>query len=173
MAPLVSELARLAEPWASLYADSTAAQTATTFAHFGGLLLGGGFAVATDHAVLTAPAGGEARRRVIDHVGRIHRPVLVGLAVTLASGVMLLAADVETYLVSVVFWTKMALVALLLANGALLQRAERTARRDDAVVGADGAEGEAAWRRVRGAAVASLVLWFVIVLVSTLLVNAA
>ena len=43
------------------------------------------------------------------------------------SGVLLLAADLETYLASTIFWSKMALVGALLVNGAFLVRVERVA----------------------------------------------
>ena len=44
----------------------------------------------------------------------------------------MLAADLETFLYSRVFWIKMGLIALLLVNGAVLTSAERRASRGDA-----------------------------------------
>jgi hypothetical protein len=55
---------------------------------------------------------------------------VVGLGiVALDRGVAaaLLAADLETYLASRIFWSKMALVGALLVNGAFLVRVERLA----------------------------------------------
>jgi hypothetical protein len=40
---LVDQIARLTQPWASLYNDSPALQTAVTFLHLAGIFLGGGF----------------------------------------------------------------------------------------------------------------------------------
>src|SRR6185437_11779227 len=51
---LVDQLARLAQPWASLYGDSVALQTGITFLHVAGIFLGGGFAIATDRETLMA-----------------------------------------------------------------------------------------------------------------------
>jgi len=60
-----------------------------------------------------------------------------------------------------VYWTKLALVALLLANGYGLVVAERVARRGHA------------WKRLAMGSAASLVLWFVTLFVGTLLTAAA
>jgi hypothetical protein len=85
--------------------------------------------------------------------------VVSGLALVFASGILMAAADLETMLVSRIYWTKMALVALLVANGVVMQRAERLARTAP-VKG---------WPRLHRAAVTSLVLWFLIVLAGTVL----
>jgi hypothetical protein len=58
-----------------------------------------------------------------------------------------------------IFWTKMALVALLLTNGLAMRRAERSAR-DEPATG---------WSRLHRAAMVSLVLWFLIVFAGTVL----
>ena len=61
----------------------------------------------------------------------IHRVVLAGLVVIIVSGVLLFGADVDTFLYSKVFWLKMGLMLLLMANGAVLVRAERRVERGD------------------------------------------
>jgi hypothetical protein len=53
------------------------------------------------------------------------------------------------------------LIALLLANGVSMQRAERAL-----------AAGTAAWRRLHVTALVSLVLWFAVLLASTFLTSA-
>jgi hypothetical protein len=165
--PLLATIAALAEPWASLYNDAPAVQSTTTFVHFAGLLLGGGFAIATDWATLHAAAAGAAERgRQLAHIHRVHRPVLAGLALTFASGLLMFAADVETLAVSAVFWTKMGVVALMLANGLVMARTESALR-------AGAADVEPRWRRLRRASMASFALWFAALLAGTLLVNAA
>lgn len=163
---IVADVARLAEPWASLYNDAPRLQAGVTFAHFAGLLLGGGVAVATDLGTLRAArrAPGERAVRLADVRGA-HRFVLLGLAATLASGLLMLAADVEALLPAPVFWLKMALLAALLGNGAAMARTEGAVR-------ADRLDAEAGWRRLRLTAGASLALWFATVLAGTLLVNA-
>ena len=136
-----------------------------TFAHLGGFLLGGGFAIAADAATIRAARGPEPRRRrQLTYIRGIHRLVLAGLGVTLASGLLMLAADLETLITSSIFWAKMAIVVLLLANGGVIARIESVLR-----AGTEGADR--GWGRMRGAALRSFVLWFAAVLAGTLLVN--
>ena len=57
--------------------------------------------------------------------------VIAGLAMLFATGLLLFAADVDTFLPSRMFWIKMGLVALLLANGAMMRVAQHQAERGD------------------------------------------
>jgi hypothetical protein len=140
-------------------------QAMMTFAHLGGFLLGGGFAIAADAATIRAARGTEPRRRrQLTYIRGIHRVVLIGLAVTLASGLLMLAADLETLAVAPVFWAKMTIVCLLLANGGIIARVESLLR-------AGTEEADRQWRRMRSAALRSFALWFAAVLAGTLLVN--
>jgi len=50
--------------------------------------------------------------------------VLVGLAALFVSGVLMAAADLDTFLPSPVFWLKLALATCLLINGAVLMRTD-------------------------------------------------
>lgn len=152
-------------PWAGIYADSVAIQSLVMFVHLGSLLLAGGMAIAADVGAIRAarPGDGPARTAALMQIRAAHRPVLTGLALALASGALLLAADVETFLPSPVLWTKLGLLALLLANGWTVQRTERAAA---------GAAAAEAWPSMRRAAARSLALWFSLVLVSVVLVNA-
>jgi hypothetical protein len=155
-------LASLVSQWASLYSNHAALRTIVVFAHVGGLVGAGGCAVAADRATLLALKGHEAERlHQVEALAGTHRVVIVGLSFIVVSGLLLVAADVETFLYSRVFWTKMTLIALLLVNGAVLASAERRANR--------GA-GDA-WGRLRTTAVASLVLWFLITLAGVTLTN--
>lgn len=174
---LQAAAANAAAPWASLYADHVAVQTAVVTVHLGGMLLGGGVAVAADRQTLLAARAAraappddatEARRRAIAVLRGAHRVVLAGLALSIASGLLLVAADVETYLTAPALWLKLGVLALLLANGAALVRAERRAADADAA----RAAVDRAWRRLRGGAATSLTLWFTLVLLGVLLVNA-
>lgn len=167
MDPLMPVLADWLEPWAALYGESTGWQTGVVFLHLGGLLVGGGGAVAEDIGTLRAARGDPARRvERLNLLGLAHRTVLFGLALTAATGVLMLGADFEALAGSAVFWVKMALVVVLLCNGALMIRAERGARHP-------GPAGDRAWRMLTRAAGASAVLWFVILLVSVLLTQTA
>lgn len=148
--------------WSSVYSNHATLRTAVSFAHIGGLLGGGGCAIVADRAtLLLAWDDVTARLAHLDAIRRAHRIVLIGLAVLFVSGVLLLGADVDTYLVSRIFWLKMALVGALLTNGALLVRAGRRAT----------APGASDWQRLRRASRASLALWFLTTLLGAALPN--
>jgi hypothetical protein len=148
--------------WGAAYADSAALRTSVGFAHVAGLLVGGGTAIVADRATLAAwrrdAAGRLAQARAF-HAS--HVAVIAGLFIVSVSGVLLAAADLDTYLHSWVFWMKMALVAVLIANGGLLVSAGRRA-----LTGADEA-----WTALRYGSMASLILWLVITLLGAALPN--
>ena len=160
-----SALVTLVEPWASFYSDSPLAQTLVTYAHIGGLVVGGGAAIAADRVTLRMASDVDRRRHLLE-IGRLHRLVLTSLAVVVVSGLLLFTSDLETYWASPVFWTKMALVAALLVNGARMQRIERKATLESVV-------SSAQWAAMRGTAIASLALWLAITLAGVALINYA
>lgn len=148
--------------WAHLYSDHKAVSEAVNFIHFGGVLLAGGLAVAADRATLRlarAQVDGGTSTWALTEIAAVHRLVLAGLAIVAGSGLLQTFADLDTYLTSIVFWSKMALVALLLGNGWIRLRAENAVRQ--------GREG--AWPAYRRTSVASLLLWFTLVLFGTIL----
>jgi hypothetical protein len=100
----------------------------------------------------------------LTYIHGIHRLVLAGLAVTLVSGLLMLAADLETLAAAPIFWVKITLVVLLLANGGVIARTESVLR-------AGTEEADRHWGRMRRAAICSFMLWFAAVLAGTLLVN--
>ena len=79
------------------------------------------------------------------------------------SGLFMMLADLDTYLTSLVFWTKMGLIVLLIGNGYLRMRAEAAVRNEAAT----------AWRRLRRTTVVSIVLWFAVLLAGTVLTAVA
>jgi hypothetical protein len=162
---IIHALAQFLGPWQSTYSNSKAVSSAITFVHLTGLLFGGGFAVAADRASLRAiRATPERRLQALAELDAVHGPVLVGLGVLFASGVLQFAADVETFATSPIYWTKMALVGLLLANGYVLKRTETTLR------GRGGGDPhDALWARLRMTSIASVALWTSIVLAGTVL----
>lgn len=162
MLRMIEALAGLFSPWQSLYADSVAVSTIIMAIHLVALLLAGGYAVGADRATLLAlrePVA--ARQSHVQQLHALHRPVLLGLAALLVSGLLMFAADIEVYATSAVFWVKMGLIALLLANGsriysvgaALLQRGQ-----DDVL-----------WRRLGSGARTSLGLWVAITIAGVVL----
>lgn len=160
----------LAAPWAKVYGHSKVLATVVVFVHVAAIVVGGGLAIALDRSTLRVrhhePG---ARARHLAELDTAHRVVLAGLVLSLLSGLALFAADVETFFGSWIFWLKMGLIGLLLANGALLTRTERRLR----LGASDGAEADAGWRRLRSIAFTSLALWLTITLAGVALTNAA
>jgi uncharacterized membrane protein len=90
-----------------------------------------------------------------------HRIVLLSLVAVTLSGVLLFAADTETFLHSVFFWVKMGLIAGLLVNGWVLTYAERQAE-TDSVRG---------WRNLTITSTVSVALWMLTTLAGAALPN--
>ena len=155
-------MAQWVTTWAAVFANHPLLRTAVDFTHVGGLVAAAGCALTADLATIAAarrtPDSREAQLRVL---GRTHPIVLTGLAALTVSGLLLLGADVNTFLHSTLFWIKMGLVGLLGINGTLMLVAERRARR--------GVAGS--WGRLHALAIGSLVLWTVTTLVGTALPN--
>lgn len=163
---LVETIAAIVEPWNRLYSHSKPLSTAITFAHVGSLVVGGGFAIASDRATLRVQhVDLDERKRYLRDFATIHRPVLVALVIIVASGLSMALADVETFLVSPVFWTKMAVVATLLANGLTIHRTERA-------LTANPAPSNRMWHRMRIGAIASITLWLTTTLLGVILLDA-
>jgi hypothetical protein len=162
---IVHQLALTLAPWADFYGASTVTQTAVSFGHFGGMMTAGGFALSADRATLRAAAAPAAERsRQLRELAGTH-PIVVGaLAITSLSGLLMLAADLESLIASPAFWAKMGLVALLFTNGWVMLQAERSLER--------GNPGDPrGWKRLRKASLWSLSLWFAVVLAGSILPN--
>ena len=162
---IVETLAAALKPWADYYGNTKPLQAGIEFLHVGGLLVGGGFALASDRAALRclhAPV--DRQKYVLREFSSIHTPVIIALGVTATSGLVMLTTDIGTFLASPVFWTKMALVALLLSNGYLVKRTEEQ-------LNADPSPGNRAWPRFRFGAIASMTLWLATTLAGVTLLN--
>src|SRR5882724_6361018 len=145
--------------WAHLYGH-TAVIATVTYLHLVGILLGGGVAVAADRASLRlSPATVPDWRTELDRLAAVHRWVVGGLALIFASGLLMALAQVDSFGTSVVFWTKMGLVGLLLGNGYARLRTEIALRQGSV----------AAWGWFRRTSIASLVLWLLVLFAGTLL----
>jgi uncharacterized membrane protein len=145
--------------WSSYYGDHQALSVTIRYVHLAAMLLGGGSALTIDRRVarLWRLSPGD-RAAALALLNGSHAAVVAALAVVVATGVLMVGADIDTYVVSPLFWTKMGLFALLILNGTVLAIAGRRADPP---------------RRLTTAAIASAVLWLVIVYVSTWLVVAA
>ena len=152
----------LVDSWASLYSNSAALRSAISFAHAGGLLAGGGCAVAADIGALRAITHGpEAMRAELHRVHAVHRIVIVGLAVVIVSGILLVFADLDAYLQSTAFWIKMALVVALSLNGLAVLSSTRRAELGQGV----------SQSQLRVVSLASLSLWLATTLMGAVLPN--
>jgi hypothetical protein len=168
MPELTRIVVQAVQPFADWYAGAARVQAGTSFLHFAGLLASGGFAIATDRTVWRArrAPSAAARHRVLAEIASVHRPVLIGLAIVFVTGAMLALADAEAFLTSAVFWLKMGLVALLLANGAWLGHTERR-------LASERAPSDARWRLLLVASATSIALWFAVLLAGVLLTTTA
>jgi hypothetical protein len=160
-----SGLVDLLKPWSDFYGHSKLAETIVLFVHVGGLLLGGGFAVASDRATLRALRRSAEERAMQRHeLSTAHRWVLTGIVLIALSGLALVTSDIETFWGSPIYWTKMALVVALLANGLLITRAEAALDRDDTAA-------SPGWAALHRTAVVSVGWWFSITALGIALVN--
>ena len=144
-------LVTFVQPWATLYGNSQPVSLGVVFLHLSGVMVGGGRAIAADADVLGAII---PDRALVDRLGRAHRVVIPAFVVTATTGLLLAAADVETFAGSSAFLLKLISVGLLSSNGLLLWTAERRLARD----------GSAGWGLTRFAAAASLALWLLTLL---------
>jgi len=158
-------LVQLFKPWADFYSHSKTTTSVVQFVHIGGLLMGGGLAIAADRGTLRAMRlAAHERSGHLRDLAEGHRWVLTGLALVVLSGLALLAADVDTFLGSWVYWVKMVLVVVLLANGYRMTRTESALRHG-------AAEDSAQWNRLHRIAVTSLILWFIVAALGVALAN--
>ena len=158
---MLASLSHSLAGWSSYYGNHQGLSVTIRYVHFAALLVGGGTAIAIDRQLLrlhrAAPAVRDATLTMLDAA---HVVVIVSLVFIALSGLLMAAADVDTYLASPTFWTKMSLVALLVVNGAVLARAGR------------GGAAVASRRRLALASGLSLALWLIIVYVSNWLMVA-
>jgi hypothetical protein len=167
---LISALA----PWQSAYSDSKVIPAVVTTVHLVALLFGGGLAVAADRSTLRVGRRGVADEATqLAELRAVHRPVLIALVALFASGVLLTAADLKTFVEAPIFWVKLGLVALLLMNGIVLERTESTLRALSSRQIVPTARVSQLWRRLRASAVCSLGLWTATLIAGALLVNVA
>lgn len=161
----------LAQPfasWNALYSHSKAVSTTVLTIHLGAMFLGGGLAVAADRATLRVSGDQpEERARQLAEISNTHRPVLIGITVLFVSGVAMALADLENFLGNPVFYVKLGLVALLLVNGALLQKTEAGLRNSPG-----STDAPAKWKRMRTFTVLSLTLWIATFVAGSILANA-
>lgn len=165
--PAPDALVELFKPWNKFYSHSKLTVTLVMFAHTAGLVVAGGIAIATDRLTLRAKAWSDSDRvHHLAEVALLHRTVVSALTVTILSGALMLTSDLETFWGSWIYWVKMAMVVILLANGARMLTVEKALANDSSVTSPH-------WARLRFNAVASMSLWLGITLAGLALVNFA
>lgn len=159
---VAAALAKLADPWAKMYSHSKGVSVSVTFLHLAPLVFAAGAAFAADRMTLRAAKAGAAdRARQLQEIAASHQLIVIGLALSFVSGILMFLSDVETFLGSVYFWVKLGLVGLLLVNGFFMTRTEK----ELAVSG----ESAALWARMRTIALLSAVLWMATTLAGVVL----
>ncbi|MCG6923133.1 MAG: hypothetical protein LJF15_18915 [Acidobacteria bacterium] len=152
------------DSWADLYGNHQLVSVTVRYLHLAGLVVGGGTALAADRQVLRAALSGPlARSGVLSALHGAHRVVVPALVVVVATGLAMTLSDTETFLVSPLYWSKMALVGLLLLNGVALVAAERAVTR----------ERPKSWVWLTATSAASLLLWLGILFAGVWLTVAA
>ena len=151
--------------WSSYYGNHQLASVTIRFVHLAGLIFGGGAGLFTDRQVLgVIRAGSQEREAVLAQLPRVHAQVVSCLFVAGAAGILMTAADTTTFLVSKVYWIKMALVGLLITNGIVMLAVERRTRQVGVSVG---------WSRLVAVSTISAILWLTILFLGALLTVAA
>ena len=174
---LIDSVSALVQPWADLYADNSILSTGVIAAHILAMFVGGGMAISADRAILRSkPGTADAVRAVVADLSTTHSIVIGSLAVTVLTGLSLLASDVGNFAVSRVFWVKMASFAILLINGLRMQRVEKGVMTGLGAASIYTTEMQLpfptkAWRGIRSAAGVSLVMWPIIVVLGVVLTN--
>jgi uncharacterized membrane protein len=152
--------------WSAYYSDHQMVSLLIRYLHLAALMVGGGTALAIDRVVLgTARTRTDDRRRAafVAMTGS-HRVVVPALVIVTTSGILMAAADWDTFVSSRLFWIKMTTVGLLVLNGIVLVAAERAYAKDTDV---------SMWRRVVLASGASCLLWLLILWIGEWLTVAA
>ncbi len=152
------------DSWAAVYDAHRMVSVTVRYLHLAGLVVGAGTALAADRRILAAAGSASPDRpATVAAVRASHRVVVPALALVVATGALMAASDLATFLGSRLFWSKMGLVGLLLLNGAGLLAAERAASRG----------GGRGWPWLVFTSAASLALWLTILFLGVWLTAAA
>jgi uncharacterized membrane protein len=156
-------LVDLTAPWGDFMKHSKLAKTIVIFLHLAPIVVGGGIAIGLDRLTLRYVRGPQEERvRHLGELARTHTIVIWSLAVSFISGLLLVAAEIDNFPTSWIFWVKMGFILLLLANGARMRNVERG-------MATANASSDAEWGRLHTAALASITLWLTITLLGVAL----
>jgi hypothetical protein len=162
---LLTVLVGITAWWSSYYGNHQLVSVSVRFLHLAGLVMGAGTGLFADRQVLGAVrAGSQEREAVLATLNRAHAHVVSWIIVVGSTGVLMTAADTSTFLVSKLYWIKMVMVGILIANGLAMLLAERRARQ----VGVS-----AGWPKLVAVSAISAILWLTTIFLGTLLTVAA
>ena len=146
----------LSAPWADFMKHSKLAKTILLFLHIAPIVVGGGIAIGLDRLTLRLSRGpDEDRGRHLAELARTHSIVIAALAVSIISGLLLTAAEIDNFPTSWIFWVKMGFILILLLNGARMKSVEARMASSSSITTAD-------WGRLHTAALASVTLWLTV-----------
>ncbi len=147
----------LTAPWGDFMKHSKITKTIVLFLHIAPIVVGGGIAIALDRLTVRVSKGQqqEDRSRHLAELARTHGIVIGSLAISFITGLLLVAAEIDNFPTSWIFWLKMGFILVLLINGARMRSVER------AMAGA-GSNTDAEWNRLHTAALASFTLWLTV-----------
>ena len=142
-------------PWADFMKHSKITKTIVLFFHIAPIVVGGGIAIGLDRLSLRLSKGGsEDRGRHLGELARTHNVVIYSLAVSIISGLALVASEIDNFPTSWIFWVKMGFIVILLVNGVRMKSIESSMARNGPT--------EADWSRLHTVAVSSITLWLTI-----------
>jgi hypothetical protein len=151
-AGIAGALTKSSASWSQFYSHNRAVSTAVIFLHVAPLVFGAGAAFVMDRATLRVSREGPLARALhLRELESVHRVVLTGLTCSFISGVLMFLSDVTTFLGTSLFWIKISLVALLLANGFLLTQTEHRLL--------TASDSDTLWHRMRTLSLVSGALW--------------
>ena len=146
----------LTAPWGDFMKHSKLAKTIVTFLHIAPIVVGGGIAIGLDRLTLRLSKGEDTDRvRHLAELARTHNIVIASLAVSIISGILLVAAEIDNFPTSWIFWVKMGFIAVLLINGARMKSVEQK-------MAASASSTNEDWARLHTAALVSVTLWLTV-----------
>lgn len=152
----------LTAPWGDFMKHSKLTKTIVLFLHIAPIVVGGGVAIGLDRLSLRLSKGDVPDRgRHLAELARTHNLVIASLAVSIVSGLALVAGEIDNFPTSWIFWVKMAFVAVLLVNGLRMKSIETSMARNG--------PSERDWARLHTVALASITLWLTITFIGVAL----
>jgi len=146
----------LTAPWGDFMKHSKLAKTIVIFFHVAAIVVGGGIAIGLDRLTLRLSRGDSADRgRHLAELARTHNIVIGSLALSIISGLALVASEIDNFPTSWIFWVKMGFILVLLVNGARMKNIETK-------MASAGPPSHSDWARLHRAAMASVTLWLTI-----------